>query len=164
MASERQVSKGPDAANVGWLLGEALLSGAVLGIASWAVSALLRGGLSPEPGLILLFVAAVTALVGALFALGAACAGLAVIRAVDPRRTRPRVRLATGAITGGVVTWLLARMLMVPELLLPVWLPVAAGVIGVWFAFVLLLRYERRRSDRSPVSSGSWPPSSGGRA
>ena len=148
MAHGRGMSKGPDAASVGWLLGEAALSGAVLGIASWLVSAALRGALSPEPGLILLLVGAVTALVGAVFALGATCAGLAVVRALDPLLTRPRLRLVMGAITGGVVTWLLARMLMVPQLLLPVWLPVAAAITGVGLALVLLLRYERRRAGR----------------
>lgn len=160
LAHVRRMSKGPDAASVGWLLGEAASSGAVLGIASWLVSAALRGGLSPEPGLILLLVGAVTALVGAVFALGATCAGLIVVRALDPRRTRPRLRLVMGAITGGFVTWLLVRMLMVPQLLLPVWLPVAAAITGVGFALVLLLRYERPRADRRLVRAGSWPASS----
>ena len=164
MAHGRRMSKGPDAASAGWLLGEVALSGAVLGLASWLVSAALRGGLSPEPGLILLVVGAVTALVGAVFALGATCAGLAVLLAVDPRRTRPRLRLVMGAITGGVVTGLLARMLMVPQLLLPVWLPVAAGITGVGFALLLLLRYERRRGDRRLVRAGSWPAPSDDRA
>ena len=151
MAPDLQMSGGPDAASVGWLLAEAVSSGAALGIASWLISASLGGGLSTEPGLILLFVAGATALVGASFALGATCAGLAAIRVVDPRRTRPRLRLVAGAITGGIVMWLLARMLVLTELLLPVWLPVAAGVIGVGFAFVLLVRYERRRAARSLV-------------
>jgi hypothetical protein len=112
-----------------------------------------------------LFVAGVTALVGALFALGAACAGLAVIRVVDPRRRRPRLRLVAGAIAGGAVTWLLARLLIVPELLLSVWLPVVAGVIAVGFAFVLLLRYERRRANRSLVDSRRcWSGSAGEKA
>jgi hypothetical protein len=165
MAPDRRRSEGPDAASVGWLLGEAMLSGAVLGIASWIVSGVLNGGLSPEPVSLFLFVAGVTALVGALFALGAACAGLAVIRVVDPRRRRPRLRLVAGAIAGGAVTWLLARLLIVPELLLSVWLPVVAGVIAVGFAFVLLLRYERRRANRSLVDSRRcWSGSAGEKA
>jgi hypothetical protein len=111
----------------------------------------LGGRWSPEPVSLFLFVAGVTALVGALFALGSACAGLAVIRSVDPRRSRPRLRLAAGAIAGGVVTWLQARLLMVPELLLSAWLPVVAGVIAAGLALVLLHRIERRRANRNLV-------------
>jgi len=151
MAPDRRMSNGPDAASVGWPLAEAALAGAVLGITSWVVSAVLSGGWSPEPVSLFLFVAGITALVGALFALGSACAGLAIIRLVDSRRSRPRIRLAAGAIAGGVVTWLLARLLMVPELLLWAWLPVVAGVIAAGLALMLLLRYERRRANRNLV-------------
>jgi len=161
MAPDQRRSNGPDAASVGWLLAEAVLAGAVLGITSWVVSAVLNGGFSPEPVFLFVLVAGVTALVGALFALGAACAGLAVIRVVDPRRSRPRLRMAAGAIAVGVVTLLLARLLIVPELLLSVWLPVVAGVVGAGLALVLLLRYERRRANRSLGDSRSWPGSSG---
>ena len=159
MAPDPRTLKGPDAASVGWLLAEAVLAGAVLGITSWVVLAVLNGGFSPEPVFAFFFVAGVTALVGALFALGAACAGLAMIRVVDPRRSRPGLRLGTGAIAGGVVTWLSARLIVVPELSLPAWLPVVAGVIAVGPAFVLLLRYERRRTNRSLGDSRSWPGS-----
>jgi hypothetical protein len=161
MAPDRRRSDGPDAASVGWLLGEALLSGAVLGIASWMVSAVLNGALSPEPASLLLFVAGVAALVGALVASGAACAGLVLIRVVDPRRSRPCLRLTAGAIAGGVVTGLSARLLMVPELLSSVWLPVAAGVVAAGLALLLLLRYERRRANRGLVDSRSWSGSAG---
>jgi len=151
MAPDRRTSNGPDAASVGWLLAEAALAGAVLGFTSWVVSAVLGGGWSSEPVSLFLFVAGVTAFVGALFALGSACAGLAMIRLLDPRRSHPRLRLAAGAIAGGVVTWLLARLLIVPELLLSAWLPVVAGMIAAGLALVLLPRYERRRADRNLV-------------
>jgi len=164
MAPDRRTSTGPDAASVGWLLAEAVLVGGLLGITSWVVSAVLNGGFSPEPVFVFLFVAGVTALVGALFALGAACAGLAMIRVVDPRRSRPRLRLAAGAVAGGVVTWLSARLIVVPELSLPAWLPVVAGVIAVGSALVLLLRYERRGTNRSLGDSGRWPGSAGAEA
>jgi len=151
MVPDRRTSNGPDAARVGWLLAEAALAGAVLGITSWVVSAVLSGGWTPEPVSLFLFVAGVTALLGALFSLASACAGLAIVRLVDPRRSRPRLRLAAGAIAGGVVTWLLARLLIVPELLLSGWLPVIAGMIAAGLALVLLFRYERRRANPSLV-------------
>jgi len=155
-------SVGPDAGAVARLLGEALLTGAVLGLASWTVpllvAAVASGAASPPsaedasavgaPLSVSVLVALVTAVVGAVVALAAASVGLAVVRVVDPRRDRPRARLVAGAVASGVVTGALALGVLTPTTLVPGWFAVVAALAGTVAGAVLLARYERRRRRR----------------
>lgn len=128
------------------VLSEALLSGAVLGGLAFLVIAMVNDGLAGESASLSLVGVVLSALAGCLVAGVAACAGLIVMRLMSADRWQGRVRVCVGSIAAGLVAWLLTRILIVPELLLPSLLPAIAGCVGCATAAVILTRARHRQA------------------
>lgn len=128
------------------VLGEALLSGAVLGGLAFCLIAMVNDGLADESASFSLVGVVLSALVGCLIAGAAAYAGLVAMRLVGAYRQRGRLRICAGSVAAGLTAWLLTRVLIVPELLLPSLLPAVAGCVGCAMAAVILIRSQGRLS------------------
>jgi hypothetical protein len=124
----------------------ALLSGAVLGSLAFLVIAMVTDGLAGESASFSLVGVVLSALVGCLIAGVAACAGLVVMRLVSACGRQGRLRVCAGSLAAGLAAWLLTRILIVPELLLPSLLPAIAGCVGCAMAAVILSRSQRRQA------------------
>ena len=128
------------------VLREALLSGAVLGGLAFVVIAMVNDGLAGESAFFFLVGVVLSALAGCLIAGVAACMGLIVMRLMSADRWQGRVRVCVGSIAAGLAAWLLTRILIVPELLLPSLLPAIAGCVGCATAAVILTLAQHRQT------------------
>jgi len=144
LVEERAVSSG--VAGAGRILREALLCGVVLGGVAFLVIARVNEGPARESATFSLLGVVLSALVGCLIAGAAACAGLIVMRLVGAHRRWGRLRVSAGSVAAGLAAWLLTRVLIVPELLLPSLLPAVAGCVGCALAAVILIRSQRERT------------------
>lgn len=127
-------------------LREALLSGAVLGGLAFLGVAMVNDDLAGESASFSLVGVVLGALVGCFIAGVAACTGLVVMRLVSPYKRQGRVRVCAESFAAGLAAWLLTRILIVPELLLPSILPAVAGCVGCGMAAIILTRSQGRRT------------------
>jgi len=116
----------------------------VLGGLAFLVIAKVNDGLADDSASFSLVGVVLSAFVGCLIAGAAACAGLVAARLVGVYSRRGCLRVCAGSAVAGLAAWLLTRVLIVPELLLPSFLPAVAGCVGCAMAAVILTRSHRR--------------------